>query len=255
MTRRREGVGWRVLLVPAVLLAAWALAAAVGWPSARAVPSPRAVGALAVDELVGGRLWRDLLATLARAGVGVALATVFGVLVGTMVGRSERAWRAVEPSVDFMRAIPPLLVFPLLLLGLGYNDRARVAAVVFGTAGTVLIHVAASIARAPRARRDMVALAGLRGLEAFRVLYLWELLPGLLTGVRIALTQGLVIATATEMLLGARTGLGARALQAQLTYRADRLWLVILLAGLVGFALSGAVAAVERRVNTARADH
>lgn len=259
MTRERGGErrergrpGPWVVVGPIALLAAWAIAAAVKWPSARAVPSPVDVAALARDELLAGALWRDVLATVARAVTGVALATAAGVALGVAVGRTPRARRAAEPTIDFLRAIPPLLVFPVLLLGFGYGDRARVAAVTFGTCGIVAVHVAAALARAPAARRDIARLAGLRGARAFRLLYGPELLPGLLTGVRIALAQGLVIATATEMLLGARTGLGARALQAQLTYRTDQLWLVVLVAGAVGLALSAAVAALERRVDNAR---
>lgn len=78
-----------------------------------------------------------------------------------------------------------------------------------------------------------------------------SIVPGLSTGVRIALAQALVIATATEMLLGARHGLGTRALEAQLTYRADRLWLVIVAAGL---AMSSVLVALERWVRWRRGD-
>ena len=66
---------------------------------------------------------------------------------------------------------------------------------------------------------------------------------------RVALVQALIIATATEMILGAPAGLGVRAVQAQLTYRADRLWLVIGLAGAVGLILSGLVATIERSLD------
>ena len=208
--------GLTFLVCPLFLFAAWFVAAHTGWPSPRAVPFPGDVANLATKELFAGQLLTDLFATLARTMVGVAIATAVGTATGAMLGRSRRAWRAVEPTVDFLRAIPPLLVFPLLLLGLGYGDPARVVAVVFGTTGTVLIHVASGVARVPPERRDIAHLAGLRGIRAFRLLYFWEALPSLLTGVRIALTQGLVIVTATEMLLGARSGLGARALQAQL---------------------------------------
>lgn len=245
---RRWTFGLWVAACPLLLLVAWTVAAYTGWPSPRAVPFPGEVADLAGDEMLAGALWRDLGATMARVGIGVGIATVIGTGLGAALGRSRRAWRAVEPTVDFLRAVPPLLVFPLLLLGFGYGDHARVVAVIFGTTGTVLIHVAGGLAHVPPGRSDMARLAGLRGWRAFQLLYFWETLPSLLTGVRIALTQGLVIATATEMLLGARSGLGARALQAQLAYRADLLWLVILIAGAAGFVLSGAVVALERRL-------
>lgn len=237
---------WPALIPPAVLIVAWAVAARAGWPNPRAIASPGAVLALAGTQATADGLWRDLLATVARAATGVAIATALGAATGVLLGRSQRAWRAVEPTVDFVRAVPPVLVFPLLLLALGYGNQARIAAVVFGTTGTVVIHVAFATARIPAARLNVARLAGLRGWRALRVLYVWEVMPGLITGVRIALAQALVIAAATEMLLGARHGLGSRALEAQLTYRADLLWLVIVAAGLAGLAMSSVLVALER---------
>lgn len=236
------------MAVPAAFLLAWSACAHAGWPSARAVPRPGDVLALALREMSARDLWLDLVATLGRVAAGVTLATVAGGALGVLVGRSRALWRAVEPSVDFLRAVPPLLVFPIFLLALGYGDGARVAAIAFGTAPTVMLHVAGGIACIPSGREETVRLAGIRGVAAVRVLYAWEVVSPLVTGVRIAVALGLVIAVVTEMVVGAAHGLGARALDAQLGYRADMLWLVVILAGAVGQGLSSVLARLERRV-------
>lgn len=237
-----------VLWAPALLLAAWTACAWARWPSPRAIPSPGAVAACAARELTGQVVWLDLGATMLRVAIGVGIAAVVGGALGLVLGIARRTWRASEPSVEFLRSIPPILTFPLFLLALGYGESARIATIVFGTTGIVLLHVASGVARAPRERREAVQLAGLRGLDAVVQLHGREALPGFLLGIRIALAAGLVIAVVTEMLIGARHGLGARALDAQLSYRADELWFVILLAGVMGMALSGLIAALERRV-------
>ncbi|MBZ0236729.1 MAG: ABC transporter permease subunit, partial [Deltaproteobacteria bacterium] len=179
---------------------------------------------------------------------GVAIATVLGGVVGIVLGAARGAWRAAEPTVELLRAIPPILTFPLFLLALGYGERSRLAAIVFGTTGIILFHVATGLARAPRERAEAVRLAGLRGWDAFAQLHVHEALPALVTGVRVALAAGLVIAVVTEMLIGARHGLGARALDAQLAYRADALWFVILLGGFAGMTMSALVGALGRRL-------
>ena len=236
------------LVAPALLIGLWQLAHLAGWPSPRAVPAPWDVARLGGSELAGPELWRDIGATLARVGAGLGIATLLGSAVGLLLGASRAAWRAAEPTLDFVRSIPPILTFPLCLLGFGYGDDARVAAVVFGTTGIIVLHVASALARAPRARRETLRLCGAGRLAELRELHFWEALPGLVTGLRVALAAALVIAVVTEMLVGAPHGLGVRARDAQIGYRADQLWLVIVVAGAIGWALSSALAAVERRL-------
>ena len=166
-------------------------------------------------ELAGPMLWLDVGATLARLLVGVAIATVVGWALGLALGRSERVWRRVEPLVDFVRAIPPVLAFPVCLILFGYSEQARVAAIVFGTTGIIVLHVASGLARAPVARRDTARLAGLRGLGLVLRVDVFETLPSLLLGARIALTAGLIVSVVSEMLVGCEHGLGARAVAAR----------------------------------------
>lgn len=237
----------RRLIAPAALVALWLAASLARWPSPRALPTPGAFAATALAELRGPTIWRDLGATLARLGAGLAIAVLAGALLGLVLGGTARRWRAAAPTVDFVRAVPPILTFPLFLLALGYGESARVASVAFGTFGIIVLHVADGLARPHQARTDTVRLAGLTGARAFVHLYAWEALPSLLVSVRVALAAGLVIVVVTEMVIGADYGLGARALAGLTAYRPDLVWLVILLAGLVGWALSAAIAALQRR--------
>ncbi len=237
----------RSLLVPALLIGAWTLAALAGWPSRRAMPTPSAFLGAAAHELVQARVWLDLLATLGRVLGALAIAVPLGGLLGIALGRRRATWRAVEPSLDFLRAIPPILTFPLFLLALGYGEASRLACTASAATGLVMLHVGLGLARAPKERAETVALAGLSARETFLVLHVYEALPGLLTGARVALAAALVVSVVSEMLVGAEHGLGARALDAMLAYRAELLWLVIALAGAIGWALSGALAAIERR--------
>jgi NitT/TauT family transport system permease protein len=135
----------------------------------------------------------------------------------------------------------------VFLLALGYGEASRGAAVFFGSTFVVTLSVAAALAQTPRAREDAVRLAGLRGLAALRVLYLYEALPALITGVRLAITSGFIVVVVSEMLVGARSGLGVRAQSALVEYRTEMLWLVICVAGALSVALSAALRFAERR--------
>lgn len=190
----------------------------------------------------------DVGATSARLLVGVSAALAVGWPIGLVLGRRRRLWRWIEPPVELVRAVPPALAFPLALLLLGYGELARVSTVTFGTVAVIIVHVAGALERAPAARRDIVALSGLRGLDAVRVLDLHETIPALLLAVRIALGQGLVIAVVGEMLVGTRHGLGARAMDALVGYELGRLVAVLAVGGVLGAMLCTLVATLERRV-------
>ncbi len=233
---------------PLALLTLWVAASMTAWGRAHSVPTVLEVVRAAADGAGDGTLLRDCADTLARAVAGAGVSVVVGGALGLWLGARPALWHAVEPTADFVRSIPPILVYPLLLLGLGYNEGSRVATVAFGAFGAVLLPVAAALARAPAARADVVRLAGLRGYAAFRALHLPEGLPALITGARLALTAALVIAVVTEMLVGSRHGLGVRALAALQEYRPERLWCVVLLSGAINVALSGALVALERRL-------
>lgn len=226
------------------LLAAWAGLADTGLVRHRALAGPVAtIGALACG-LADGSLALDVLATLARTAAGVALGVALGVPLGVASGRR----RSVEPSLDFLRAIPPLLVFPLLLLAVGYGERARVGAVTWAATLVVSMHVAAGVARASGPRRRALTAMGAGAVHRLRWLHLYELAPSCSTGVRHALGAGTIVATVTEMVVGAEHGLGARAMAAQIAYDAPGLYAVIVTTGLVGFGLSRLVLGLERRV-------
>jgi ABC-type nitrate/sulfonate/bicarbonate transport system permease component len=234
--------------VAAACLGLWWSVARTRWADAHSIPSPVAVAATAARELVSRGIWNDLGATMTRVVLGVAIATAVGTTLGVVLASKRRVWFATEATIEFVRSVPPILAYPLFLLALGYGEAARVAAIVFGTTGLVLIEVARALMRAPRARAESVAMAGLGTLDAVRCLHVFEILPAVFTGVRLAFTAALVISIVTEMLVGAPNGLGSRAQNALLEYRADVLWLVILLAGSASALFASVLGTIERRV-------
>jgi NitT/TauT family transport system permease protein len=233
-----------------VLLAGVAAAAAfsLGSGSSRAVPTLPALWAAARTELASRALWLDLGATLARVGGGLLAGAAVGCALGVALGVNRRLWNAVAPLVDFARAVPPILTFPVLLIALGYGESARLVAIAAGTSTIVLVTTAASLASVPQARLDIAKVLGLGTRQLVTRLYLYELLPGLLVGLKLAVQVALTIAVVTEMLVGAPSGLGARALAAQIAYRADLAWIVIGVAGVLGVLLSAAIAGAQRHL-------
>lgn len=234
-------------LVAAAGLVAWGALASIA-PLRRAVPTPAEMAATTWEALTHATLWHDAGATLARVIAGVTLASVVGLLAGVACGQSARGYERTAPALDFIRSVPPVLMFPLGLMLLGYGEPARVVTIAAGTWGIVAVEVAAALRHAPAAREEVLRVAGVSPWTRFWRVRAYELLPGLFMGVRMALAAGMIVAVVGEMLVGVPHGLGARALDAQIAGRPDLLWLVIAASGLLGTALSRLVARIERRV-------
>lgn len=238
---------WTAHGIGVLALLAWAGLADTGFVRHRALAGPVATLRALIASLLDGGLALDVLATFARVAVGVGIGVVLGAPLGFLAGSSPARQRTVEPGLELLRAIPPLLLFPLLLLAFGYDERARVGAVAWAATLVVSMHVAVGAARRHDGRARALRAMGASAWQRLRWLIIPELGPALLAGARHAVATGTVVATVTEMVVGTSHGLGARAVSAQIAYDAPSLYAVIATTGALGWALARLVHRIERR--------
>lgn len=202
------------------------------------------------------RLAADAAVTLARAAAGTAVSLAVGAPLGLWLGlRSRRTAatpgrpaRAIERVVDAIRSTPPIAIYPLLLVLLGYGEAARLGAVVFGAAGLVVLETAAAVARAPAARREVLAASGAGAWQRLAWLEAFEALPGVAVAARAAFSIAMVVVLVSEMLVGAERGLGTDLVDATLRFDAWTLAGVIAVIGAVGALANAGLAAAGRRL-------
>ncbi len=237
----------RALLGAAPILL-WAAFTETGLVEHRAVAGPFATAGALGAGLGSGELLLDLGATAARVGAGVLLGLLVGLPVGVFVGVSRDRARELEPGLDFLRAVPPLLIFPLLLLAFGYGESARVGVIGWAAALVISLHVAAGLAGGADQRLRTLRAMGASRWQTLKWLHVYEMLPAASTAIRHGIATGLVVAVVTEMVIGVPHGLGARAVAAQIAYETPELYAVILLTGAVGYLASRVLLVLERRI-------
>lgn len=242
---RRRLQGW---VVPALVLALWAALDALGLLRHRALAGPAATGRALLGAFAQGVLAEDVAATAFRVVAAVALAVVPGAVLGFWIGSSRRHTRLLEPSLDFLRSVPPLLVLPLFLMALGYGDVARIAAATWAATWVVALHISAGAQRGNPERARFLSALGATRWQRLKWLRLPEILPHTFVALRHGLSTSLVVTVVTEMMLGAARGLGGRAMSAQIAYDVPLLYGVILLTGAMGFVASELLLALERKL-------
>jgi NitT/TauT family transport system permease protein len=166
-----------------------------------------------------------------------------------MLGSVGALRRLLIPVVDLLRSIPVSALYPIFVLSLGIANRSKIAMVAFSTVLVIVLHAASALLGRSRVREKVLRLYGASWLDTFRMATIFEILPSLMTGLRVALGLALIVATLTEMFMGAKTGLGQRVMEAYSVYDLANMFAYVLCLGLTGLALNRAAARVEARVH------
>lgn len=241
-------VAWALLpwLLPAAALALAELAPRLGWISPNLLPPPSTVLQTLADLGAHGLL-AHLAASTARVAAGFALGTALALGVGALVGLSRTAARALDPSVQGLRAIPSLAWVPLLLLWLGIDEAPKVVLIAIGAFFPVYMGVSAGIRDVDRKLVEVARLAGMGPLRLVLRVLLPASGPAVMTGLRNGLGLAWMFMVAAELIAASR-GLGYLLTDGRETSRADIVLAAIGLLALLGHLSDSAMRALERRL-------
>jgi ABC-type nitrate/sulfonate/bicarbonate transport system permease component len=121
---------WLVgLVIPAGLAIRWEVAVRWGLRRERLMPPPSRLAGTAWSLVRSGELQTHVVATMTRALLGFAIGATARTLLGMLNGASTWALRALDPSIQALRAIPPIAS---LRTGLGLGFMFVVAAELMG---------------------------------------------------------------------------------------------------------------------------
>jgi ABC-type nitrate/sulfonate/bicarbonate transport system permease component len=198
--------------LPAVLLAVWWVT--TDDSSSFFFPPLREILGKFDDTWFHGRITADVLPSLARLGAGYALAVCVGVALGVLAG-SSRGFRAlIEPPLEFLRAIPPPVMVPVLILFAGVGDQMKILVIATGCVWPILLNTIDGVRGIDPVLRDTSAAYRLGPLTRLRHLVLRGASPQAFTGCRQALSIGLILMVISEM-FAATNGLGFSTIQFQ----------------------------------------
>ena len=94
------------------------------------VTDPVTLAKTFVDTWVGERFWNDVAPSLVRLAVGLVLAITLGIGLGLLIGSFRWLRSLTEPVLEFLRAIPPPVLVPILMLLVGINNEMKVLVIV-----------------------------------------------------------------------------------------------------------------------------
>ena len=234
----------RGLLPLALLLGFWELTAS---PNSPYFPRPSS-WAQALSELwSGGELLSAAIATITTFGLALGAAIVLGTMLGLLAGGVPPIDRALNPTLEFARAMPPAAIIPIATLLLGYNEQMKVAVATSAAIWPILFNSRAALRRIDPVLIETARSLHLTTLERLRKIVFPALVPGIFLGVRIGGPIALVVTLLVEFLTQV-DGIGGLIATAQRSYLSDQVWGLILVAGLFSLCIGGLIATLENRI-------
>ena len=248
--RRQRLQSARVVLLGAAgiltFLAVWELAVRLSWVNASYVPPPTAVFSALGSFLLDRHYWEAVGNTMLTWVIGMVVATIAGIVLGTLIGLSPFLRRYTRSTIEFLRPIPSVAIIPVAIILQGPDRDASLIIVVFATFWQILIQVLYGVADIDPVARDTQRSFGLGRGRQFLFLVFPTALPYLMTGIRLGATVALILTVTGELLIGT-PGIGQLLIERATAGDYAGVYSMIVTAGLLALIINLIIRAVERR--------
>jgi NitT/TauT family transport system permease protein len=241
------------LIVPLLLLAFWQVATTQRWTLL--IPTPYAVAEYMVDFAVGGiyddaysgTLLTHLLASMSRVYGGFALAALFALPIGIMVGRMPTARMLLDPFLQVMRPIPVTAWLPLSMILFGLGAKSAFALVCLGAFYPILLNTVFGVRSVDPKLFEAASMLGCRGNAQFYKVVLPAATPAIFTGLRLGLGLAWFVIVVGEM-TGVPQGLGAVIMDGRTLSRTELVICGMIVIGVAGYLSDRVVVLIGNRL-------
>lgn len=244
--RRLPRIGDARWLSPLVLLLLWEIGARAGLIPARTLAAPSAVLATMGGMIASGELGHNVMVSLGRAGVGLAIGVLVGSLLAVAAGLTRRGEAAIDAPVQMLRTLPTLALTPLFIVWFGIGETPKIGLIAVATMFPVYLNLYNGIRGVDARLIEAARVFGLSRGQIVRHVVLPGALPSFLVGLRYALSISVLILVVAEQ-INASSGLGYLINNARDFMRTDIIVVCLMVYAALGLGADAAVRLIERR--------
>jgi NitT/TauT family transport system permease protein len=189
----------------------------------------------------------NILASVRRMATGFALALCFAIPVGLLMGRVRAIAAFWNPLLMVIYPVPKAALMPVLMLWLGVGEASKTLVIFLGVTLPVVFH---SYQGARAVEEKMLWSAAAMGMgwaaRLVRVV-LPAALPEILIGARTGVVLALITMVTSEM-IARQAGVGNILFNAMDMAQYETVYAMIVVIGVLGFAIDAAFEALRRRL-------
>ena len=241
----------RYTLLPLVsltgILLLWEICGRLGLLNPLFFPVPSLIAVAFLTMVADGEIQANLSITLLRVFAGFLIGTIPGIIIGLLMGASEKIRLLLDPLVAATYPIPKLAIFPLLMIIFGIGEFSKIIAIAIGCFFLVLINAMAGVRNINKVYFDVAKNYGASKKQLFTRVILPASLPMIFTGIRLALGTSLIVVVGVEF-VSANYGIGALIWNAWETFEIEKLYVGIFLCAILGILFTVVLKRVEERI-------
>jgi len=153
--------------------------------------------------------WVDTYSSLKRLFLGIVIAAIIGFTFGLLTGAIPTFHAPVSPLLTIISLVPPMALLPILFIIFGLDELAKVALIVIGVAPCIARDIQRCTFEIPQEQIIKAQTLGASSLQVLLRVYIPQLLPRLISSIRLTLGSGWLFLIAAEA-IASTDGLGYR---------------------------------------------
>lgn len=197
---------------------------------------------------LNGELPQAFLDSMIPFFSGLAISIVGGILIGILIGQFWWLEYILDPFVNALYAIPRVALIPLIILWAGLDSFGKIVIIVSIAIFPVIISTYSGIKDVRGSLVEIGRAYSATEFQIFTKIILPAAVPYIMTGIRLAVGLAIIGMIVAEFFT-AITGLGGMIVLYANDFATAKLFVPIIITGVLGVALSGLVAVVERRLS------
>jgi len=220
----------------------WELACRIFHIDQFILPAPSAIFAAMAQY------WRPLMrhsfVTLWTTLAGFAIAVVFGIVLGLIVGWSRTIYRGLYPVMIGFNSIPKVAVVPILVVWFGIGEVPAILTAFLISFFPIVVNVATGLATMEPELEDVLRALGARKIDIMLKVGIPRTQPYLFGSLKVAITLAFVGTVVSET-IAANAGLGFLMVQAGSNFQMPLVFAGLLLLAVEGIAMYAVFAYIE----------
>jgi NitT/TauT family transport system permease protein len=211
------------------------------------VPPFSAVIEAAIEIAPTDKFRSAALISLRSFALGMGLALAVGIPLGVLMARVKSVGRILGMWVNIFVSAPISALVPILMAVLGIGETTVVVTVFLFAVFVIILDTQVGVTQADRSLVEMARAFGASRRQLYTKVLLLSALPEILAGVRLGAIRG-VKGVVIGQLLVAIIGVGELFELYSQHFLMEEFWALVVIVFLFAFAVSEAIAALERRV-------
>ncbi|MED3662853.1 ABC transporter permease [Ureibacillus terrenus] len=245
---KKSSAAWgKGLVFPLLVIIIWQIVSSSGLVSVTVLPSPLQIVSTFYQLIISGVLLEHLQISIYRAAAGFLLGGGIALILGFLVGFSKQFESYLDPTMQMLRTIPSLAVTPLFILWFGLDELSKILLIAFASFFPLYVNTYNGIRSVDMKLFEVAQVLEFSRWKKVTKLILPSALGHILVGIRLSLGIAWLSLVVAE-LMGSSSGVGYMIMDARQFSQTDKVFVGIIIFGVVGKLTDSLVRLLEKKL-------